>query len=129
MTTPSPTDSNRIADSNIVDAISLLVDEFWDQEEADYNEQREQAEQTEGGDDNLGYHPFNALQELKAWLDGPQPTACANGITDGLCGDEQCQHCVTLALATDAELHTPGRPETATLTLVAAPDRKPDATQ
>jgi hypothetical protein len=48
------------ANSEIATAIRLLVDEFWDQEKADYNEQKEE---------HRGYHPFDALTELKTWLD------------------------------------------------------------
>lgn len=46
--------------SDITDAIRKLIDEFWDKEKADYHDQ---------DDDDRGYHPFDALTTLKAWLD------------------------------------------------------------
>lgn len=64
MTPPNPLATHRLADEHIVDAIRTLVDEFWDQEKADYDDQEEE---------HSGYHPFDALQTLKTWLDSPAP--------------------------------------------------------
>ncbi|KOV84779.1 hypothetical protein [Nocardia sp. NRRL S-836] len=131
MTPPQPIATPRIADDTIVNAIRMLIDEYWEKDKADYEELRGEAEHQGAGEANPGYHPFDALRDLKAWLDGPQPDACTNGTIGGLCGDERCQHCVSLALAADAELHSTDHhdhPDTA-LTLADPLDRKQDTTQ
>ncbi|MEU7480489.1 hypothetical protein AB0A63_31240 [Lentzea sp. NPDC042327] len=59
------------------------------------------------------------LDDTVAELDAPPSTTCTNGVTDGLCGDEQCGHCVIVALTADAQRPNHddhARPDTATLT-------------